>query len=450
MTTDNKQFIKGSHKDHNIITYEKGLAKPAKMTTANITKTVSKGFGTGVGGFSNTATCLYAMAAMFDKPGHEDQKEEILTRIKLLREIVGQEIDRIKGADKPVLPSAWKKFEKIEPTDDQATIIAKMRHNAMVVSKKPYFFRYLYPELNQRFKQFEASYNQVSRDMFGMKFKKLLKKQDKTEEEQMLVKRYQKYSPLITSNCTMNRLCREFEAIDFDIQFNKDSSGTKKKIKSLLPTFEEVYEDKFDQSRFDIVRKMYQDYSSKKQIKYLAAVLQSPSVEVGSDTYSELRSSVYDMLITELQKRLITNEMKGDEFLFYCNKLSTHYSNFNWAFAWDILEDQVVTLIPQGKSYCPVYDDEGTIEEAQEYLGHRYYLKDISQVDDEMFQNIIETIFGNPDELPDEDLLEKIQSETFSLDDYDMDAFVDEISSIIPKEEREEFEKGGMPYDDND
>ena len=189
MTTDNEHFIKGSHKDHSIILYEKGLAEKARMTTANITATVSKGFGTGVGGFSNVATCLYAMAAVFDKPGHEDQRDEIHRRIKLLREIVGQEIDRIKGAKKPKLPPEWRRFEQILPDDGEEERRRKYRANAMVVSKKPYFFRYLYPELNRRYKQFEASYDQVSRDMFGMKFKKLLAKRDKSPEEVELVRR---------------------------------------------------------------------------------------------------------------------------------------------------------------------------------------------------------------------------------------------------------------------
>ena len=76
------------------------------MTISNITKTVAKGFGTGVGGFSNCATILYAMAAIFNKPEQKDQHDEIMLRIKLLREIVGQEIDRIKGADKPSLPKS--------------------------------------------------------------------------------------------------------------------------------------------------------------------------------------------------------------------------------------------------------------------------------------------------------------------------------------------------------
>mgnify|MGYP003290754377 CR=1 FL=1 len=134
------------------------------MTIPNITATVIKGFGTGVGGFSNTATILYSMAAIFNKPGHEDQYNTIMTRIKLLREIVGQEIDRIKGADKPSLPRAWKKFEQINEDDSPEEKTRKIKANAIVISKKPYFFRYLYPELNQKFKQFESSYNQISKD----------------------------------------------------------------------------------------------------------------------------------------------------------------------------------------------------------------------------------------------------------------------------------------------
>ena len=376
LSTDNAQFIKGSHKAHNIITYEKGLATPEKMTVANITKTVMKGFGTGVGGFSNTATILYSMAAIFDKPGHEDQYAEIMMRIKLLREIVGQEIDRIKGADKPSLPKEWRQITKILETDTQDEIIAKMRQNAMVVNKKPYFFRYLYPELNQRFKQFEASYNQISRDMFGIKFKKLLKKEDKTEEEKMLVRRYQKYSPLITAPCTMNRLCREFENINFDIKFFKDSTtGAKKANVSMLPTFAEIYADKFDSDRYAIVKKMYQDFQTKIPIKHLENLLQATPTPTSVEDFHEMRTTVYDEIIRSLQSTLTDANISGQEFLYYCSCLAPKYTNFNWGFAWSILEDQIVALIPRGQTLCPIRDlEEGTIT----YLGERYRLDDVS------------------------------------------------------------------------
>ena len=378
LSTDNEFFLKGSHKDHNIITYEKGLATPAKMTVNNITATVMKGFGTGVGGFSNTATILYAMAAIFNKPGHEDQYNEIMTRIKLLREIVGQEIDRIKGADKPSLPQEWKKIEKIEPNDSQDEVIRKMRRNAMVVSKKPYFFRYLYPELNAQYKQFESSYNQISRDMFGIKFKKLFLKENKTEEEKTLIRRYQKYSPLITAPCTMNKLCKEFESIDFDIKFARDfSSGnsSKTKAKSMLPTFEAELSDTFDQEKLNTVRQMYRTFSDKKQIKHLSNILTQNLIQ--DDDYQEYRSTIYDDILERIRQQMIDAGITDKEFLFYSYKLSQIYASFNWGFVWEILDDRILFYIPQGQTFCPVKDPDGDYS----YLGNTYSLKDITNFD---------------------------------------------------------------------
>ena len=408
LSTDNPYFIKGAHKDHNIITYEKGLAVPEKMTVPNITKTVSKGFGTGVGGFSNTATILYSMAPMFDKPGREDQYNEIMLRIKLLREIVGQEIDRIKGADKPSLPKEWKTVEKILPTDSQDEIIRKMRANSMVIRKKPYFFRYLYPELNQRFKEFEYSYNQVSRDTFGIKFKKLLSKEDKTEEERDLVRKYQKYSPLTTTPCTMNRLCKAIEDIDFDIKFMKDRHGNKRPQASMLPTFTYKYADLFSEDRLAIVKDMYKTYTSRKQMTRLHAMsdmLYSDPTVHSDEVYDKYYKSSHDALIMSLQTKLVDFKMSGEEFLFYCGYLAPKYKSFNWGFAWNVLGDQVIKLIPRGESYCPIQDPDGEYE----YLGLKYSLKDLSPDSDEEVQDIIDavdTLFE--EELPDEELLNAV------------------------------------------
>ena len=400
MTTDNPYFLKGSNKNHNVITYEKGLAKTEKMTVSNITKTVMKGFGTGVGGFSNTATCLYAMAAIFNKPGHEDQYNEIMRRIKLLREIVGQEIDRIKGADKPSLPSSWKKYEPILETDSQEVKTEKMRRNAMVISKKPYFFRYLYPELNQRFKQFEASYNQVSRDMFGIKFKKLLKMEEKTPEQTNLVRKYQKYSPLITSDCTMNRLCREFENVDFDIQFAKDPSTptNKKQVVSKLPTFVSWYKDMPQedyQAHHKVIKDLYKAYTARRQIKFITELFSdsASSAYLDKEEFLERRTGLFDQLVESLQIRLDESGICKEEFLYHCHILSSEYASFNWGFAWDILDDALLELIPQGKSFAPVHDPNGRV-----YLGETYALKEITKTDEIAIQNLWASIFGNPEE----------------------------------------------------
>lgn len=426
LTTDNEYFIKGSHKDHNIITYEKGLATPAKMTIPNITATVIKGFGTGVGGFSNTATILYSMAAIFNKPGHEDQYNTIMTRIKLLREIVGQEIDRIKGADKPSLPRAWKKFEQINEDDSPEEKTRKIKANAIVISKKPYFFRYLYPELNQKFKQFESSYNQISKDMFGMKFKKLLKKENKTDEEKMLVRRYQKYCPLITSPCTMNNLCREFESVDFDIRFAKDENDVKLPTVSMLPTFEDKFADAFDQQKYQIVKDMYQEYVSKKQIKHLTALLQNSADASLPDDYKEIRSTLYDLLISGLQLKLADSNIAGDEFLFYSYRLSKVHKSFNWGFVWSILDDQILKFIPKGHIVYPVRDPEGTYE----YLGETYSLKDLDAIPESRQDLLLATLTGENSQ---ENYISSYEQEEELLGNSSPIMTQEEIESIISK-----------------
>ena len=90
------------------------------------------------------------MLPMFQRPDQQKQREELLLRIKLLREINGQEIDRIKGVEAKGPPKdEWLKIWKIDKDDTEEQRKEKYYHNSLVISKKPYFFRYLYPELNE-------------------------------------------------------------------------------------------------------------------------------------------------------------------------------------------------------------------------------------------------------------------------------------------------------------
>lgn len=363
LSTNNEYFLKGVYKNQNIITYEKGIAKKEKISIPNFIKKDLLGFGTAVGSFSNTATVLYSMIGIFNKPEQESQRQELRQRIKLLREYVGQEIDRAKlGIKKPQLPVSWRKFAKLDRDDTDIVKAEKYRHNSLVVNKKPYFFRYLYPELNKKYKLYENSYNVLSKDMFGLKFKKLLAKQNKTDAEKMLVRRYQKYSPLIVSDCTMNVLCKEFENVDFDIKYSKNG------IVNMLPTFEGEFECKVDiLSEF---REAYRKYNNKKSVKVLRAVFD----ENCDDDVEKLYYGVRDVERAEIKEGLYSLSLKPEEMLFYIGQLAKEYNKFNWGFAWDILDDVIVGCIPQGETIAPIRSDCG-----DEYLGQNYILKTITK-----------------------------------------------------------------------
>lgn len=392
LVTDNQYFLKGSNKDRPIITYEKGLAKPAKMTVKNITDTVIKGFGTGVGGFSNAATCLYAMSAIF-KPD-DPRRAELIRRIDLEREIVGQEIDRIKGADKPYLPTKWKQYEPI-PDPASASpdeVRAAYRRNSMVIAKKPYFFRYLYPELDRLYRRFEDSYNRVSQDMFGIRFKKLLRipPRERTKDQDDLVRRYEKYNPLITSGCAMNRLCRAVESEDFDLRFGRSRDGSREPESSMLPTFPGI---PVDEAKLLRVSDAYRGYCSRRQANAVAKAAEA--LGASADDFPETKAEALDELLGDLRSSLFSGDdpIGGPEFLRLCHEMSVRKPRFRWSFAWDMLDAAILPLIPQGRTVAPVPDPDGGLD----YLGVRHSAMDATKADEVRIDRVVRAALGDYD-----------------------------------------------------
>lgn len=381
-SSNNLHILKGCHKkDTNIISYEKVVAPLHKVTQKNFIESDIRGFNSRVGIYSNYATVLQAMRSLFTRSEQEAQRKEIDKRKKLLREIVGGEIDAGKGTERPVVPWEFKHYVKVNPDDDDITKAEKYQHNSLVISKKPYFFRYLYPELNKKFKQFENAYNSISKSAFGIKFKKLLAKLNKTEEEMKLVRRYHKFSPLINSNCTMNILCREFEDVDFNIQYDKS-------CKSMLPTFEGEFECKED-VLFKI-RDLYRKYSNKKSTTYISnyfAEGEPKEVHLVEDEVRELKFSIFDAVRDEIEEEYLELGLSPKEGLFYIGQLSKQYAKFNWAFAWDLLGNTILDCIERKTTLVPVEDEEG-----REYLGRRYVLKEFDWSHEEKEKEEIEYV----------------------------------------------------------
>lgn len=387
LITDNKYFLKGSNKDHPIITYEKGLAKPAKINVGNLIDTICKGFGSGVGGFSNAATCMYAMAASF-KEG-DPRRDEIHHRIKLEREIVGQEIDRIKGAAKPYLPTVWRQIEKVPDgaTPEEARDV--YRRNSMALSKKPYFFRYLYPELDSLHKRFLDAYDRVSRDMFGIPFGKLLgtPKASRTKDQDDLVRRYEKYSPLINSPCTMNLLCRSVEKVADRLRFGRSKDGSREPRGTMLPD----YPGPIDPEHLALVRKLHRDYNARRQAKAIREAAEDEGYD--PDEFKEAREEAMDALLSDIRSSLAQAGIGPEECLRLCHALAKDMASFNWGFAWDALDASIIPLIPQGETVAAAPDPEGPLS----YLGVRMSRIDATDRYEAAIEKLVRSVLGDYD-----------------------------------------------------
>ena len=204
----------------------------------------------------------------------------------------------------------------------------------------------------------------------------------------------------------MNVLCRAIEDVDFDIKFAKDANNICLPKVSKLPTYEEKYGATFDPSRLALVKRMYQRYNSRKQIKQLSILIDNVPQSASSEDFLEIRHNMFEAFIAELQSELVANHMDGSEFLFYVSRLAPTYNNFNYGFAWDVLEDQIISLIPQGHTYCPVRDPAG-----EEYLGNTYKLVEVSDTNELLLQVITNLLFGVPESLFTLEEIQKIKQE---------------------------------------
>ena len=158
----------------------------------------------------------------------------------------------------------------------------------------------------------------------------------------------------------MNILCRDIESIDFEIQWGKTEE-------SKLPYYD-LDSFKFDPEILKQFRAMYQKWNNKKSISYIDTVF---SAEDDVD-YKECKFGILDAVRVELQEIYKSLNLTAMEGLTYIKALSNSYTKFNWGFAWELIDTDILDCIEENDALAPVQCENGT-----EYLGRKYILKHI-------------------------------------------------------------------------
>lgn len=97
-------------------------------------------------------------------------------------------------------------------------IIKKNEHlNHILLNKHPYFFRYLYKETNNKFRNYYSDNDNLSQHRYGMTLKELMALEVKTVEQERFLQNYYYRMPVIDSDSTMNMLCKYLESFREEI-----------------------------------------------------------------------------------------------------------------------------------------------------------------------------------------------------------------------------------------
>ena len=362
MSTNNPYFLKGAKREELPIMYDKEAVPTQKITLPNQIRCDVKGLDTKVGQITNYSTSMLAMLPLFKGEKQTEQREEIETRLKLLRELQGAEIDKIKGTTPPNFPKSWRHWVKINKDDDDITKAEKYKYNSMVVKKKPYFFIYLYSTLMNDYKAYEKNFNSISLTHFGIPIKALLRKKEHTEGELNLIRKYRKYSPVLETDCIMNILCKEIENMEFDIKY-------KPNCVSLLPEFAEKID--VDEEKMQTLTSIYKKYKAQKKYKGIEALVDNEGIQ-DDDMNEILRNVLYanrDEYKNEMVELFTSSKELFNYLIVMCDR-----NNWSYDCIWDIVGEDIIDIVPYGDTKVVVEKEDGF-----EYLGHFYGLEEVKR-----------------------------------------------------------------------
>lgn len=377
-STDNKQLIFGSYSQNNPITYDKDKAPAKPITYDNIVECDLNGFDTLVGQITNNSTSMNAMLPLFPEDKYPEQHNELLKRLKLLREIIGAEIDKIKLGVSPEFPKEWIEREKINDDDDDAVKADKYKRNSMVICKKPYFMIYLYNNLYNSYrnhvKQFDFDCrNKYKMNLNDLRYHKEIDK-EKRKEQMHFIKRADYFSPVLDTACTMNKLCHKFEDVERDIAYDKSFNT------SILPSLK-LKDIDFNEKIIKKLDSYYREYKARRKFSYLRELM---SDTLQKDEFAEYLTSITKALVSEYKTKCNDDISSNTHELFeyfmeLANIIQLKNEQFDFSVVWDILDEDILDIIPSENQFY--YTETTNKEEGKEYLGKFYKKMEVKNND---------------------------------------------------------------------
>jgi len=284
----------------------------------------------------------------FDKNSNE--YKELEYRIICGQNYQQNAIDRIKGIISKPMPKEWYDFHSAKNSKN------KDFNLRILADKKPYFFIYNYPYLMKRYKKYISNSNTNCLIRFGLDINELIKKENKTQEENTFLHYYNLKMPVFKNKSVMNRICWRLEE-EFD-NYKLNSSEIVFDYSILKSDIE------YSKSNFNKIKLLYDDYKDK--IKQ--HTLNSAKEKIEKDE-------------EQVKRYIFKEEFKSKTFQICNNKyelcnivLDLCYKNNNSKqFAWDICGDIIIENLLKKNNYIveyPIEDKNGDIE----YCGERFSL----------------------------------------------------------------------------
>jgi FtsZ-binding cell division protein ZapB len=168
-------------------------------------------FGDEIGATTNKITVMIELQSGYHKDSQE--YKELDYRIMCGQHYQQNSIDKAKGILSKPMTKHWYNqaaCKKLAETNEEEKRYKELCLR-ICAHKKPYFMKYIYPDLMTEYKSFINDSNKKSIRMFQMSIEELMEKQNLSIEEMEFLKYHQELLPVGNRPCTVNQICWLFE-----------------------------------------------------------------------------------------------------------------------------------------------------------------------------------------------------------------------------------------------
>lgn len=263
-------------------------------------------------------------------------------------------IDKAKGIVAKPMPRNWYDRHTVNTIED---IDEREFQRSIVADRKPYFMRYIYPDLMKQYNTYVKNTNRNALREFQMTIEEMMELPvERLSDRQLDFLRYYRVRmPVGMGDCVMNRICRKIEG-EFDGVIRRMNSESEFDYTIMKSGSEYTYQQKL------AVQKIYDEYISISKSNAIAGSYTHSSGTDVANSWQVLRHSMY----TDIAAVCSNADTLCDVLLDVCYKRSSSKK-----IAWNLAGNQIIENLLNNNGRvisAPVFDPDGDIE----YCGNRF------------------------------------------------------------------------------
>ena len=393
-TTNNKNFINGVYPNQRVVTYSAKKPKKKLFTEEDLFITDTFSFGNAIGQITNTTSTFVGMMAMFSPDSAE--YKQLADRIKAGCAAQSRQIDKTKiGEAVKTLGTVCKQYQHTNPEDDMETRIKKEFYNRILADKKPYFFKYKYKSLHKELNEYDKKHDELAKLHFSKSLEEIKGQsiETLTQEEQTFLYYYDRFLPVVDSNCVMNKICKYIENVDFHIKqkIRSNSEFNYKGLQSESFTINKKIYDKIKEEMETTIKK-WEEFSKNNKASKVERSLTSK-------TQNKFEKDVeWSALKNRLENITSNEEVLANHLIYFFYE---EHPSLSKATLWGLVGKQIYENIKNKvREYdFPVKDPYGNIEFLYEkYQLQHLYLNEEEDDEEDLLHLKPENIDGELDD----------------------------------------------------